>query len=715
MDRDRQHIPREGQGDEPLNQTPPTTLISGLSPVHQGQFLAKMSHELRTPLNSVLGLIELASRRPVDELTRYYLQRCLESSQHLRALIDDILDFSKLEAGRIQLKPAPCGLRAVLRQAVVALPSTPHPEAVSLFLEIQGEALPDQVRVDALRLAQILINLVGNALKFTTQGTVILRLTGLGWQGEGDDLISRCRFEVEDTGPGIPDDLLPRLYKLYEQANDDPATASTGTGLGLAISRQLVQAMGSDLHVKTELGLGTTFWFELDLPSQPLMGVSPWTRGLFDLETVLGLGLPSPAFSKPAQPLTSAGVVPRPGIDLPPAPWTPGHPQVQSSPPSAGSLRGRRLLVVDDNENNRMVARGLLEEAGALVEFAENGLVGVERLRRMAQGAPSIDLVLLDWQMPGMDGLQAVRHIRRELGLTHLPVLAMTANVSEEDRMTCLQAGMNDHLGKPLSSTTLLQTVLTWLPASSVGGPLEDPGSADPDPSERFIADPDVLSHCMALATQADVDLLAGLRRLNGRVDLYAQSLAAELQAWPQTRQDFVAVLQGRQAPSLRRLLHAQKGVFATLGFHSLNRSVVALESRLKTRPTAWAEDPAFAATIDQEVRALLALMDQLELPLQALLAAVQQPVRERSSQRADGPSEPAQGALWQRLHTLARRMSRYEMDAVTLMNELEGDLRRLLPASAFTALQRHMAVLDFAAARRIVELAVETSQSTQA
>ncbi len=370
-------------------------------------FLSNMSHELRTPMSGIMGMTAIALRRTHDPVLRDQLEKIDQASAHLLSIINDVLDISKIEAERMSLETSEFQLQAVF--AKLHLLSAPKAAEKHLAFTIDAPAALCQqpLRGDQLRLEQILINLCSNAIKFTEQGAVTVRAK---LEQATDDSVE-LRLDVEDTGIGIAPEACAKLFTAFEQADSSTTRKYGGTGLGLAISKKLVQMMGSDLHVDSQPGLGSTFWFNLRL--QTGAGASPQTL-------------------------------------LPP---------MESAEAAIIRLhRGARVLLAEDEPINREVSLILLNEAGLHADFAEDGLQAVD-----LAGQKHYAVILMDLQMPGLNGLEATRMIRAGTLNRDTPIIAMTANAFEEDRQQCLAAGMNDHLGKPVDSEALFACLLRWL------------------------------------------------------------------------------------------------------------------------------------------------------------------------------------------------------------------------------------------------------------
>jgi PAS domain S-box-containing protein len=368
-------------------------------------FLANMSHEIRTPLNAILGLAYLMRRDGVPAEQADRLEKIDRAGQHLLSIVNDILDLSKIEAGRIQLESTSFHLSAVLDNVQSIIGEAAR--AKGLIVEMDPNAVPHWLRGDPTRLRQALLNFASNAVKFTVHGRILLQAKLL--EADGDDLL--VRFAVSDTGIGIEPAVLSRLFGAFEQADVSTTRRYGGTGLGLAITRRLAQLMGGEAGAESEVGIGSTFWFTARLQ-----------RGH-------GVLAPSPTTQQ-----ASAESILR------------------------GQYRGARVLLAEDNEVNREIALALLHGLGFAVDCAATGREAVA----LAHGGGHV-LVLMDMQMPELSGIEATRLIRAMPDNADVPILALTANAFDEDRQACFAAGMNDFLVKPLDVQAFYATILRWL------------------------------------------------------------------------------------------------------------------------------------------------------------------------------------------------------------------------------------------------------------
>ena len=374
----------------------------------KSEFLSRMSHELRTPLHGIMGMIALARRRMTDARGLEQLDKAKAAADHLLAVISDILDISKIEAGHMQLEKVAFRPAEVLESVVNLVGYKAADKGLRLLIDCTPGILELRLLGDPLRLGQILLNLAGNAVKFTESGTITIRLRRTEAQAEQLML----RFEVEDSGIGVSAEDSRRLFVAFEQADGSMTRKYGGTGLGLAISRKLAQLMGG----------------EIDFESLPAGGSRFRLSARFDIADDDEPAAPPPSLTASAETLLRSR-----------------HP-------------GARLLLAEDEPVGREIAIELLHSAGLQVDAAEDGEVALSLAR-----SQRYDLILMDMRMPRLNGVEATQAIRFDSRNTATPILAMTANAFDSDRRLCLDAGMNDHISKPVEPALLFQTILRWL------------------------------------------------------------------------------------------------------------------------------------------------------------------------------------------------------------------------------------------------------------
>ena len=488
----------------------------------KSEFLANMSHEIRTPMNAILGMLKLLQSTELNVRQRSYVANTEGAARSLLGLLNDILDFSKVEAGKMSLDPRPFQLDKMLHDLDVILSANMEKRGISVRFDVPPD-VPRSLIGDDMRLRQVLTNLGGNAIKFTSSGEVVLSVSVM--EREVNAVV--LEFAMRDTGIGIAPEKQEHIFSGFSQAESNTTRRFGGTGLGLSISKRLVDLMGGELRLKSTLGEGSTFYFQIH----------------FDLGTSVGSGVREHC---------------APHNDV---------------PNGSRRLLGMRILVVEDNKINQLVAHGLLSQEGAVITLADNGQLGVAAV---AKADPAFDAVLMDLQMPVMDGYTATRTIRQELGQADLPILAMTANVMASDRAACLEAGMNDHVGKPFELDHLVALLLahtghtapvsvglqSYLPTS----PLPPPVSAVPD-----------------VGVPAALDVDGALSRMGGNTAVFANILNAFIREAELVPDQLAIQLANDQRADALRTLHTLKGLAATVGAVQLAGVAAQLEIRVKT------------------------------------------------------------------------------------------------------------------------------------
>ena len=388
----------------------------------KGEFLANMSHEIRTPMNAILGMTHLIQQTRLSEKQSIYIETTEKSAKLLLRVINDILDFSKIEAGKLDIDLAPFSLPSMLREVLFVVGESAEKKQIQLVCDVTPE-IPDTVIGDSIRFTQVLINLLNNAIKFTMGGQVRLCMQ----VADRDDHTILLRCSISDTGIGMSKEQLARLFTPFTQADSSTSRRFGGTGLGLSICKNLVEMMGGTIWCESRENKGSTFYFTVRfMLALPIELVDKSDENRCANETTEKM--------------------PERRIMIP------------------QHLQGIPILLVEDNKINQLVAVELMKLKGFDVDIAVNGLQAIEMVDQKAYG-----IVLMDIQMPEMDGFQATRLIRQNFRHADLPILAMTANAMSGDRERCIDAGMNDHITKPIDPTTLYQSIVRWAKPTGVG------------------------------------------------------------------------------------------------------------------------------------------------------------------------------------------------------------------------------------------------------
>ncbi len=443
----------------------------------ESEFLASMSHEIRTPLNGIIGASHLLRETSLDEEQDGYLDVILSSGAALMEIVNNVLDMSKIEAGRLELDPRPFDLEGLVQDLVGAVGSSAREKGVRTAIRFAPD-VPRQVVADRVRLRQMLTNLLGNAVKFTAAGCIVVEVEVV----QSTQAEARIRISVVDTGPGIPPDQQERIFEKYGQADITIASKYGGSGLGLPITCRLARLMGGEVGLQSQVGKGSTFWIEVPLSLDRSEAGAARKVSSAQMEQLIPAQTPVPE----QEPRSSKTESPAPAGTGP-----------QATVPA-------RVLVVEDTEASRLVATRILEKLGSQeIHHAKNGRVAVQMT-----AATDYDLILMDCMMPEMDGYEATRLIRQLEGGRHrVAIVAMTARALPGDRERCLVAGMDEYLSKPVTPKALKAVLDNWRSLGESGsraGGEDDRSPGAPDQVEEPVLDLD-----QALANQdGDVDLL---------------------------------------------------------------------------------------------------------------------------------------------------------------------------------------------------------------
>jgi signal transduction histidine kinase/CheY-like chemotaxis protein len=723
----------------------------------KSDFLANMSHEIRTPMNAVLGLLNLLQSTELTGRQRDYATKAHGAARSLLSLLNDILDFSKAEAGKMTLESEPFRIDKLMRDLGTILSANVGTKDIEVLFDVDV-GLPAAVRGDFQRILQVLINLGGNAVKFTSTGQVVVSLKKVALT-QGSVTIN---FAVQDTGIGIAPEHQAYIFTGFSQAEGSTSRRFGGSGLGLSISKRFVQLMGGDIELTSAPGVGSTFSFSIEMPivemgheilaepdrsmvtpkrvlvvdDNPIAGeltlrmVRSWgwpaelaTSGKQALEMITAqggskeAGFPYPVIcmdwtmpemdgweaTRHIRQLAQIGVMPQPlvmmitahgrqtlaarteaeqgminGFLVKPitasmlydslADAVSGNSSVRkiaNGRSSTRQLSGMRILVVEDNLINQQVADELLTSEGAIVSLAANGQLGVEAV---AAAAPQFDVVLMDVQMPVLDGYGATRMIRSELGFTQLPIVAMTANAMASDREACIASGMNEHIGKPFDMAKLVSlliritgfTPVTDLPFSNV----------EASTSIQY-----------SLPKVDGLDLAGALARLSGSRDLYVRASKQFIETLDGSVGDLYDQIYAGKRDEYLRTIHTLKGNSATLGANDLTHAARSLELKMQAGDMLGLEDTGLAmlAIETTKTKAMLELaIANIESSSDPLSSKLIDPVAQEARELLTELAILSKASDFQVLERFAEARSKLAGLPDAFLNKLEDGMQSL-------------------------------------
>ena len=736
----------------------------------KSSFLSNMSHELRTPLNAIVGFSELALKTSLSPRQRNYLSKIKISSHTLLGLISDILDLSKIEAGKLELEMATFNLEEVLQNAVNQVSVKSQEKGLKLMVSIDEE-VPLILNGDSLRLGQILLNLVSNAVKFTDKGEIAIRVELLEENGDSASI----QFSIKDTGIGMTDEQVIKLFQPFTQADTSTTRKYGGTGLGLAISQNLVGLMSGDIWVKSEEGVGSTFFFTVKVniadkerfkhykntfenwgkkvllvddieESREIIGsmlaemsldvvmsssgeeaiailektkeencfdlvIMDWKmpgidgieasrqiKNMFSIGKAPAIILVTAYTSEGVQekakqigvledvlykPVTSSllynaiiHACNKEGIEIISA-----SSEKENDYVYLPQLRDVRILLVEDNEINQEMAREILQEAGLKVTIANNGREAVDKVKTNAY-----DIVLMDIQMPIMDGYDATREIRKDPVFAELPIIAMTANASLSDQKKCFQAGMNDHVAKPIDMTKLFQTIAHWMKMEQGTIQGKTPFGKPPTP---YSSTNEALSEYNDIIPDlAGIDVQAGLNRLGDNKKLYCELLVKFHKNHKQAIKEIRYALDQDDLKTAERLVHTIKGAAGNLGAQDVYIDSGALEAELKTNRPANVE----------------LLLKKLEQALEQTFASIALVEKNNQNIQSLCPDGADTTLLIPILNKLEKLLHDNDMDSAECVEEIVRQTKNTVFSEKTTKMKNYVEQFDFEGALSILD-----------
>ncbi len=738
----------------------------------KAEFLANMSHEIRTPMNAIMGMTYLMQKTDLSDKQRDYMDKIYKSSQHLLGIINDILDFSKIEAGKLDIENTEFKLSDVLDNLTNLTGQKCAAKGLELVFDIDSD-MSNVFVGDPLRIGQILINFINNAVKFTQKGEIIVRIKKESLKGNK----SIIRFEVEDSGIGLKKDQIPKLFQSFQQADTSTTREHGGTGLGLAISQKLAELMNGNVGVESEFGKGSVFWFTAELTDadekmdmdqikvetqncrvlvvddnknarhilgemlrfmglevdeagsgEEAIGMVCKTALKEDTYEIMYMDMQMPGINGITTFERISKLVPhktphcimvtnfgreevvlearRAGIEhvlikpVSPVVLYESTLEVLNSGGTVSSFNvnmggenasavikkdfsNTKILLVEDSKLNQEVAIEILKEGGFSIDIAENGKIAVEKVNEN-----KYDIVLMDMQMPVMDGLEATRKIRMDSEYEDIPIIAMTASVMDSDREKCEAAGMNDHLAKPVDPRKLFEVIAKWIPMEN-DKPFEVVEKLK-DESER--------SKCNANIQIEGLDIKDGCRRVMGRKDSYIKLLRNFILEYGDAVADIQNTIYISDYEAAQRMAHTLKGVAGNIGAHKLQHSSMHLEKLIKEK----SEKDVIEMELEKTGEVLGNLIKQLEeklpkeqvlykdvekkeVPVSDLIKIMEELrpfIERRKPKKCNGILEICQKMRWPKyveieLHELIRLVSRYKYkEALQTHDSLTGKLK---------------------------------------
>ncbi|MBF0501811.1 MAG: response regulator [Candidatus Riflebacteria bacterium] len=585
--------------------------------IAKGQFLANMSHEIRTPMNAILGFSHLALKMDMPPKLFDYIAKINSAGNAVLGLINDILDLSKIEAGKLELEKVAFVFDNLMNNVASIVSEKAASKELSFHIQISSE-IPQSLIGDQLRLAQILINLTTNAIKFTEKGEIELSIKLL----EKTENRGKILFEVRDTGIGMNRQQQNRLFLPFSQADGSTTRKYGGTGLGLSICKHLVEMMEGRISVQSEPGRGSTFSF--------------WVW--FDLG---------------------------PGENIQERTTLVDHP---SADELKLSLEGAHVLLAEDNSINQEIAVELLQELGITVEVANDGRQAVDKIMNSRR---PYDFILMDIQMPEMDGIEATKLLRKNPRFDSIPIIAMTAHALTEEKNMFLEVGMNDHILKPIVPKEMSMTLKRWYHRSA------QPQRSPPDKSLRFSQSDD-----FDIPAISGINMAAGLQRVRGKKRLYLNLLHRFVESQTETAARISEAIERGDFESSKRLAHTLRGVAGNLGAEEIHEIAQELEQAI------------INSEADDKIRKLCARLGEALKLLIRNTRIVRKRIANMSAAAISIPVDLS--ALLPELSALAEYLKKSNVKSLDTFRKLRDDLVRVAPSDEFSRLEKNISIGDF-------------------